>query len=119
MGKILAIIIVVFFICGSLFLYITKNSEKSAKVFSPNYINKIWREDHQVAIKLADQELIKHFPDKKNFGIEYKVEQVLREENPSIYEVVYNLPMGPTDQRIVIVVDIIDGKVMSYTKHHE
>lgn len=87
-------------------------------------MNTTWNKDQQKAIEIADKELIKHFPDKKNFEIEYKVTYVIGLERPSntlnqLYEVVYDLPMGPTDKGVSILVDITTEKLVQYTPRVE
>ena len=91
---------------------------------STHALNKNWNPDQQKAIEIADQELLKHFPDKKKFEITYEVISVIGHERPSntlnqLYTVIYDLPLGPTDQSITILVDITDKKIIGCSPHME
>ena len=70
----------------------------------------------QIATNIAWAELLKHYPDGKSFDITYAVYDVrpLLDKGPSIWEVTYDLPNGPTDQMIWITVDIEKGEVLLF-----
>lgn len=70
----------------------------------------------QIAINIAQEELLKHFPDGKSFDITYAVYDVrpLPDKGPNIWQVTYDLPDGPTDQMIWITVDIEKGEVLLF-----
>ncbi|MDO8428638.1 MAG: hypothetical protein Q7S92_05495 [Candidatus Diapherotrites archaeon] len=93
----------------------------SKKVTSAN-LNINWTQEQKKAIQIADQELEKHFPNKKNFGIEYKVTNAIGHSSPSntlnkLYTVMYDLPNGPTDQSVSILADITAEKVIRFERY--
>ncbi|OGC16823.1 hypothetical protein A2282_02355 [candidate division WOR-1 bacterium RIFOXYA12_FULL_36_13] len=117
MKKIFIIIAILVIGCGT-FLYITKPTEKL--ISGVNFSDKntvVWSKgETQEAIKLADKKLKKCFPDKHK---KYKIIQIFRLEAPSCYEIVYGLPMKPTDKQITIFVDTFEKKTILLDTHHE
>jgi hypothetical protein len=69
------------------------------------------------AIRIADAELVRHFPEGKQFGITYQPVAVVPQAAPDyapdrVYLVTYILPNGPADQTIWIEVDTTTGGVL-------
>lgn len=79
-----------------------------------------WTQEQQKAISIAQAELLKHYPNRENFGINYEVKTVERwavgPADDKVWTVNYYLPFGPTDTDVLIVVDIEKNKVLSIHK---
>lgn len=77
-----------------------------------------WNKLELEVIKIADKELLKHFPEKMNDGKKYTVIRVTKKGN--IYWVVYTLLFeGGIDKEVIIKVDITSKKVIEYSPHVE
>lgn len=70
----------------------------------------------QIAINIAWEEILRHYPDGKSFDITYTVVDVRPrpDKGLNIWEVTYDLPDGPTEQMIWITVDVEKGEVLLF-----
>ncbi len=126
MSKRRAVIIPLILMVLSLILLFSKNASSSRKsssdqvntMSSQSDNDKGWTINQLKAIQIADQELVRHYPDKKiKDGVVYEIEGVSGFE--SIYTVLYSPQPVIFDRDIRITVDISSGSVLSYDQHVE
>lgn len=121
-SKVIVILIVIIAIGVGTFFYLRSKIDKSNMQTDQNTAaNSKWSADQQKAITLANQELEKHFPGGKSFGISYQPVSVIAQSGPSntlneIYVVSYMLLGGPTDQDVWITVDITANRIIQFER---